>query len=105
MKIYLSGPMTGVEDYKARFDGAEMYLKKLYAGMRPVTHVQIVNPATVMSAMPVDLKWNQYMDVALSCLKGCDAIYMMDGWEKSTGAQIEKLYAEGSGIPVLNLRK
>ena len=37
----------------------------------------------------------------LELLSRCDAIYMIHGWERSTGAKAEKDYAAELGIPVL----
>lgn len=94
MKVYISGAVTGTDDYMERFANAEAYLKTKYD--------VVINPSRVTAALPYPAtKWGQYMDVTLACLKDCDAIYMLDGWEKSKGAQIEKLYAEGSGMDVL----
>lgn len=38
------------------------------------------------------------MDLAI--IERCDAVYMLDGWENSKGATLEKNHAEKHGIPV-----
>ena len=95
MKVYVSGPITGVENYMERFCAAERKLLEM-----PLVDT-VVNPAQITSHFPADTKWSQYMDVTIQCLRGCDAIYLLKGWEKSRGAQIEKLYAEGTGMKIL----
>lgn len=89
-RFYISGPITGVEGCEEKFEQAERKLRCL-------KHLQIINPAPVLRAMPKDTTWEKYMEVALCMLRDCDAVYMLRGWERSTGAQIERLYAIGSG--------
>lgn len=92
IKIYISGPMTGHINYEQRFEMAEFYLrKKGYA---------VYNPA-----------WNKFdekvwaheemLKIDLSILSHCDAIYMLDGWEKSKGAIMEHELAEKIGLEIL----
>ena len=95
MKIYISGPMTGVKDYVRRFQEAEEYLRDMYGS------VDIINPAHIVSELPRDTPWNRSMHITLNALDGCDAIFMLNGWENSKGAQIEKLFAEGSNMQIL----
>ena len=97
MKIYISGPVTGVADYKGKFLCAEYQL--LQRNWSPP--VEIINPVRVLENIPADTPWGQFMDITLAVMRGCDAIYMLRGWENSRGAQIEKLYAEGCGMKVM----
>lgn len=99
MKVYVSGPITGVEGYMERFNEAEEAL--LAAGHTPMNPVEIVN-------LPEDSEWSDYMKVDLKVLELCDAIYMLKGWPESRGAMIEFEYAyenrkiicfEGGEIP------
>lgn len=94
MKIYISGAMTGTDDYMERFAKAEKLLRE----RNPAA--DIINPTKVLAPLPEGTSWGQYMDIALNVLRGCDAVYMLTGWEKSTGAQMERLYAEGCGMAV-----
>lgn len=100
MRIYISGPITGVEDYEKKFDEAENHLRRIYP------EAQFVNPGE-LGKVYQDGTYAEYLDICLYMLDKCDAIYMMSGWEKSKGACIEHGYAlaqekmvvvEGEGI-------
>ena len=73
MRIYISGPITNVLDYKEKFARAEQNLKAKYPD------AEIINP-TVLDKLP--LEYDEYMKLDLMLLDMCDAIYMMNGWEK-----------------------
>ena len=88
MRIYISGPITNVPDYKEKFARAEQNLKAKYP------NEEIINP-TVLDKLP--LEYYEYMKLDLMLLDMCDAIYMMNGWEKSKGACIEFGYALAKG--------
>ena len=92
MKIYISGPITNVLDYKEKFERAEQNLKAKYP------NAEIINP-TVLDKLP--LEYDEYMKLDLALLDMCDAIYMMNGWEKSKGACIEYGYALAKDLIVL----
>lgn len=93
MRIYLSGPITGTNDYLGRFEVAEKKLAKL--------GYSIINPAKVCAQLPEDTKYEQYMKVCIAMLETADAIYMMEGWRESIGACKEYSMATFLGIHVL----
>ena len=80
MRIYISGPITNVIDYKEKFARAEQNLKAKYPD------AEIINP-TVLDKLP--LTYDEYMELDLRLLGMCEGIYMMEGWEKSKGACME----------------
>ncbi len=126
-RIYISGPVTGTDDYEQRFSEAAALLQSRYAifvigdtkrivpindadggiieiprnaRIIPLDFNIAVNPIEITRSLPVDTKWRDYIDITLAALRTCDAIYMLRNWEKSKGATIEKLYAEGSGMRI-----
>lgn len=94
-KIYISGKITGTEDYMQRFAKAEEALKNAFPG------VSIVDPAKVNAALPTDTTYEQYMQMSIVMLDMCDTIYMMRGWEHSDGAIKEKSRAHNLGLNIL----
>ena len=94
-KIYISGKITGTDDYMQRFEEAENALKNMFPG------VSVINPAKVNAAMPADTTYKQYMAMSFTMLDMCDTIYMMSGWEQSSGAKREKVKANELGLNTL----
>lgn len=92
MRIYISGAITGTNDYMQRFLKAEENLKSDYS---------VVNPAVVCSMLPTNFTHSEYMDVCLVLLEKCDSIYMLKGWETSKGANIELTYAKNRKMNIL----
>lgn len=93
MKIYISGAITGTDDYMERFQKAEDFLADFSRF--------VINPAKINANMPKDTTWDEYMKISMCLLEMCDAIFMIDGWEKSRGANREYGYAKGRGMQIL----
>lgn len=92
MRVYISGPITGVEDYKDKFlKAAEFLSKKGY---------DVINPTVIDGIFP-DLEYEEYMKLDIALLDLSDAIYMMNGWEKSCGASREYGYALEAGKQIM----
>lgn len=85
MKIYISGPITGVDEYLERFDLAEKAL--VAAGY------EVVNPARVNLYLPESTTYAQYMEMSFVMLEMCDTVFFLEGWENSKGARMEFEYA------------
>ena len=94
MKVYISGAITGTDDYMERFKAAEERLTR--EGM------SVINPAHANSYMPEDTTYEEYMKVSFCLLEMCDAIYMLRGWEESRGANREYGYASAKGMIVMH---
>lgn len=87
MRVYIAGPVTGKPDYKADFDLAA-------AALQREGHVP-VNPAELDNGMG----YEECMRRALQMMLGCDAVYLLPGWEASRGATLEQRVAAACGIP------
>lgn len=92
MKLYLSGAITGTDDYMDRFSMAEKSLE--------VEHT-IINPARVNAQLPSDTNYEDYMKMSFCMLDMCDGIYLLKGWEKSCGSNRELGYAMAKGKIIL----
>ena len=88
MKIYISGAITGTDDYMERFAKAE----------KKVTEqgYSVVNPAKVNAQLPEDTSYEEYMKMCFCMLDMCDEIFMLKGWSKSCGSNREYWYAMGN---------
>lgn len=95
MKVYISGPISGLlyEEVEKAFNEAEIRLQE--------QGYEVVNPLN--NGLPRESTWNEHMRADLKLLLDCDAIYMLDGWLFSRGAQIEFRLAHNLGIKVINL--
>lgn len=89
MRVYISGGITGVPDYIERFARAEQHLKSL-------GH-KVFNPTCI----PDIFEYTQFMQIDLIALSCCEAIYMLNGWEKSNGAQLEYMEAKRMGLQII----
>ena len=84
MTIYISGPITGTPTFKTRFGNAAETLER--AGHK------VINPASLPDYAPKQ-PWSFYMAMAKAALPWCDAIYMLEGYERSSGAIAELRWA------------
>lgn len=81
MKVYISGPITGLpyEEVEKAFNEAETRLKE--------QGYEVVNPLN--NGLPRESTWNEHMRADIKLLLDCDVIYMLNGWEYSKGASLE----------------
>ena len=90
MIVYIGGKMTGLPDLgRSRFARAEERLQE--AG-----HI-VINPAV----LPDGLAPDAYMPICLAMLDAADAIFLLDNWRESPGAQLELGYARYQGKRIL----
>lgn len=91
VKIYISGPISGTDDYRERFSKAEAILKN--KGHIPVNPIY-------MDAYQEALTYDEIMYFDLDLLSKCDAIVMLKGWRNSMGANREWGYAYAQDLMI-----
>lgn len=101
MKIYVSGPMTGIphHNYPA-FDAAR---DKLLADGHEVVSPPDINRRVGIGADHTisETKYQQLLRDDLYGLLACDAIYLLPGWQNSRGATLERQVAMTIGMEVI----
>ena len=96
-KIYIAGPMSGYPEFNyPSFFAMEHILKQI--GVETVLNPVVIGDGD--TTMPYDF----YIRHSLQMVSQATAIVMLDGWEKSKGAQLEHLSATTMGLPVFDQR-
>lgn len=91
MKLYISGPMTGIADFNyPAFHAAKKLLQ--------ARGYDVISPAD----LPINaaLDWIDYVIEDIDSVFAVDGIATLDGWERSRGARIECRIAVGRLIPI-----
>lgn len=97
MKLYLSGPMSGLPGLNA---------KAFHDAAAALRHVgfEVVNPAETELSEDTDRSENQiwvdYMLDGLLKLSDCEGVAVLNGWMSSPGASIEAMFASRLGLEV-----
>lgn len=106
MRTYIAGPMRGYVRYNFdAFDLARDFLRG--KGHTPISPADIDRlfegwgkyPPPDFDMTPEKMK--EIIERDLNALKGCDAIFMLKGWQDSKGARLELAYAEFLGLTVI----
>lgn len=84
--VYISGPITGTDDYRERFRDVEKRL--LDNGYRVFNPVVI--PEFIDKISGYQFEYEDYIDFDLLLVDKADIVYMMKGWEDSPGANKER---------------
>lgn len=92
-RVYLSGPITNVKNYKGLFIFAN-YL------VRMCDTRQVFDPA---SQIPDSLSYEEAMKRCVRALTDHDAIVMLPDWNVSQGSKIEHEVAKACGMDVIYL--
>ena len=93
MKLYIAGPMTGLPEfnYPAFRRAVSLLTNHGYEVESPhvngETHDQDTTP------------WETYIRLGLLQLLNCEAIALLDGWEKSRGVAMELYVARAIKMP------
>lgn len=93
MKVYISGAITGVDNYKELFKQAEIALE--YAGY------EVVNPCDLPHQH--GQTYEEFMKEDIVELLTCSHIHMLYNWMDSNGAKLEAAIAVNCGIKAVLL--
>jgi nucleoside 2-deoxyribosyltransferase len=99
-KVYIAGPISYIRDAFVTFDKAEKSLA--YIGHKPF------NPTLIQFPMGKEEEgefnrigeWAYFMKRCIPELVTSDKVLMLEGWEESKGARLEKELAEKLKIPI-----
>lgn len=91
MIIYICGPMTGIKDFNRPAFNITSALLEDGGDVA-------INPAV----LPSGLTQFQYMDICMAMLRSSEAIFLLNGWELSSGAQAEFALAHKLGLKVIS---
>lgn len=91
-RVYISGAISGkdINEVKLQFAMAESELKK--------RGYKTINPTKLC---PAWFGWTLCMIIDLIALRFCDYIFLLPGWEESTGATIEFNFSKKWGCELL----
>lgn len=94
--IYLSGPMTGIEDFNRPAFNAEA------ARLRALGYT-VVNPAEIkpVTTYPAT-EWERFIRADIRELMLCDTLALLPNWYNSKGARLEFNTAVSAGIAVVD---
>lgn len=96
-KLYLSGPITGLEidEARERFAAAQELMES--------QGWEVVNPMD--NGVPVEAAWEVHLAADIMALLGCKAVAMLPGWEASRGARLEHALAKKIGMRIIIIIK
>lgn len=93
MRLYIAGPVTGKSHYNLpEFEAAARALE--FAGLSVVIPHWFV---------PDGADWNTSMRRCIETLVKCDGVALLDGWQDSTGAKLERSIAKALDMPVASV--
>lgn len=91
-KIYIAGPVTGMPqlNHHAFVDAASALHELGFEAVNPHTLCRHVHPDD----------WHTALKICLHNIVWCNGIYMLQGWQNSRGATLERSVAMQLNIPV-----
>lgn len=99
--VYIAGPMAGIENLNAEAfaRAAEKLSADGWTVYDPVEIGELYGTADDIQSDPELLA--KVVKAELGFVARADAIYLLDGWERSVGAKRELLVALGCGLEIL----
>lgn len=91
MRIYLAGAISNDPDYYIKFHNHEQQIKLRYPT------ATVVNPA---KQVPYQWSYKKQLEHCLFLLSQCKKICLIDDWQTSYGATLEKQFAENNNIEI-----
>lgn len=89
-RIFISGPMSGVLDYKERFNKVHEWLRD--------RGYSVYNPAWLEFDLGTSWSRKEMLAMDINAISHCDAIVLLPG--KCTGGWFELHYAVITGMPI-----
>ena len=108
MIIYLSGPITGAQNYRQEFSEAKAFwIRRGFEVINPVELEAILPASLIRGAVekPYGEEYAKIMIADLALLGICDAVGFLRGWEKSRGAMEEYRAARITGKAIFTQGK
>lgn len=98
MRVYLSGQITGIKNYRINFLSAENKIRshKRFKGC------DVINPGRLSNVLPNGTH-KEYMELCYSLVGMADKLVLLQDWQKSEGARMEKKLAETMGLEIYEL--
>lgn len=95
MATYIAGPMSGIKDYNHPAFHAK-------AAELRAQGEEVINPAEKDAEIGYDAPWDTYLRQDLILIaQHCDKIVLLDGWENSKGAALERLVGAKLGMTIV----
>lgn len=94
MKIYLSGPMTGLPSFNYPLFNQQA------ARLRALGHV-VANPAEILGGDTTQTR-SFYLRKDIQDILLCDAVALLPNWERSKGARLEVSLALELGLALFD---
>jgi len=103
--VYISGPITGVENWQDNFLAAEKELLELsgsFCVINPVTLAK--NIEELFAKLEKTPDYTDYMRKDIKELSSCNIICMLPGWKRSKGARLEYRIAKILNMQILEFQ-
>lgn len=98
MRVYTAGPLSAATEDAAAANKARM--RAAEAALQACGHT-VVCPLD--NGLPESATWEDHMRADIPMMLTCDTVALLDGWEGSRGAGIERRLAVDLGLRVLPL--
>lgn len=103
-KCYIAGPMTGYPEFNyPAFHSAAAKLRAMGFDVVSPAELNPIDAGLEVTEEYHAVLYPSFIKRDIAALMECDHIVMLDGWEKSKGASLERHIADVLGIEVVEL--